>query len=159
MIAALRGWLTSVIYTAMVVAVAENMAPPGGMKKIISMVGGLILLIMLVKPLDQLEIGFLRQSYDSYARSVEMRQEELEKDSLQELERLIEQRTSAYILDKAKGLGLDCQVTVRCQVGEEGVPYPHRVTIQGTVSEELKIWIGEELGIPAERQVFYEVER
>ena len=159
MIVALRGWLTSVIYTAMVIAVAENMAPPGGMKKIVSMIGGLVLLIMLVKPLDKLEMGFLQPSYDSYVRGVEMRQAELEKDGLQELERLIEQQAAAYILDKAKRLGLDCQVTVRCKVGEEGVPYPHRVTIQGTVSEELKKWIEEELGIPTERQVFHDVER
>ena len=158
MIAALRGWLTSVIYTAMVIAVAENMAPSGGMKKVISMTGGLILLVMLVKPLGNIETDFLSLQYDSYVSRVEGRQEELEKDNLREMERIIEQRTAAYISDKAKRLGLDCQVTVRCKAGEEGVPYPDSVTIQGTVSEEVKEWIEEELGIPTERQVFHGVE-
>ena len=158
MIAALRGWLTSVIYTAMVIAVAENIAPPGGMKKVVSLTGGLILLVMLVKPLESMELDFLQLSYDSYERSVEERQEELEKNGLRELELLIEQRTAAYISDKAKRLGLDCQVTVRCMTGEEGVPYPHSVTVQGTASEELRMWIQNELGIPAERQVFHGME-
>ncbi len=158
MIAALRGWLTSVIYTAMVIAVAENMAPPGGMKKIVSMTGGLILLVMLVKPIGTIELEFLQLPYNSYVYSVEKRQDELEKDYLKELKGLIEQRTAAYISDKAKRLGLECRATVLCEVGEEGVPYPHRVTIQGTVSEELKQWIEEELGIPTERQVFHGME-
>lgn len=158
MIEALRGWLTSLIYTAMVIAVAEDMAPPGGMKKIVSMAGGLILLVMLVKPLESIELDFLQLSYNGYVRNVEERQEELEKDGLLELERLIEQRTAAYISDKAKRLGLDCQVTVRCKTGEEGVPYPYSVTVRGTVSEELKRWIAEELGISTERQVFHGAE-
>lgn len=158
MIAALRGWLTSVIYTAMVIAVAENMAPPGGMKKIISMTGGLILLVMLVKPLGNMEMKFLSLQYDSYASRVEERQADLEKDNLREMEGIIQQRTAAYISDKAKRLGLDCQVTVRCKAGEGGMPYPDSVTVQGTVSEELKQWIEEELGIPTERQVFHGAE-
>ena len=114
MIAALRGWLTSVIYTAMVIAVAENMAPPGGMKKIVSMTGGLILLVMLVKPIGTIELEFLQLPYNSYVYSVEKRQDELEKDYLKELKGLIEQRTAAYISDsriyigqsKAAGTGL-----------------------------------------------------
>ena len=158
MITALREWLCAVIYTAMVIAVAENMAPPGGMKKIVSMTGGLVLLVVLVKPVEIVELDFLQLPYDSYMHSVEKRQEELEKESSLELERLIEQRTAAYISDKAKRLGLDCQVTVRCEAGEEGVPYPDSVTIYGAVSEELKEWIVEEIGIPTERQVFHGVE-
>jgi len=159
MITALRGWLTSVIYTAMVIAVAEHMAPSGGMKKIVSMTGGLLLLVMLVKPMNSVALDFLQLPYNSYAYSVEERRKELEKDGLLELERLIEQRTAAYISDKAKRLGLDCQVTVRCKTGEEGVPYPHSVTVRGAASEELRRWIAEELGISAERQVFHGAER
>ena len=158
MIAALRGWLTSVIYTAMVVAVAEHMAPLGGLKKIVSLTGGLILLVILVKPVEDTQLDFLWVQYDGYARSVEQRQKELEKDRLHEMCKLIEQRTAAYISDKAKRLGLDCQVTVRCKAGEEGVPYPDSVTIRGTVSEELGKWIEEELDIPTERQVFHGME-
>lgn len=155
MIAALRGWLTSVIYAAMMVAVAEHIAPPGGLKKIVSLTGGLILLVILVRPVEDMRLDFLWGRYDDYARSVERCREELEKDRLSETRKLIEQRTAAYISDKAKRLGLDCQVTVRCKTGEEGVPYPDSVTIKGTVSEELRKWIEEELDIPTERQVFH----
>ena len=158
MIAALRGWLTSVIYTAMVISVAESMVPSGGMKKVVSFTGGLLLLVMLVKPLGNVDAGFLQMPYDHYIRSVEIRRAELEKKHLLEMEEIIEQRTAAYISDKAKRLGLDCQVTVRCEAGEEGVPYPDSVTIYGAVSEELEEWIVEEIGIPTERQVFHGVE-
>ena len=83
---------------------------------------------------------------------------ELEMEQQKEMQALIEQEAAAYISDKAKGMGLECRVTVRCKVGEEGVPYPDSVTVEGAASEELGRWIAQELNIPTERQVFHGVE-
>ena len=158
MMDAVRSWLVSVICTAMAVAVAESIAPSGGMKKIVSLAGGFLLLLVLVQPLEDLRPDAFHLEYAAYQQSVERRQKELEKEQQKELQALIEQQTAAYISDKAKGLGLDCRVTVCCKVGEEGVPYPDSVTMEGAASEELGAWIAQELNIPTERQVFHEVE-
>ena len=158
MMAAVRGWLSSVIYTALVIAVAEAMAPEGGMKKIVSMTGGLVLLLMLIQPLSELRPELWQPVFGEYTRAVEERREEMEKENAAELRRLIEQRLAAYISDKAKGMGLDCRVEVFCRAGEDGVPYPYRVGIGGTASEELRKWIKEELKIPEERQVVHGME-
>ena len=158
MIAAVRGWLTSLIYTAMVVAVAEHIVPSGGLKKIVSLTGGFLLLMMMVKPLERVDLDFMTFDYDGYAQTVEERREELEQEQTQKLRMLIEEQTAAYISDKARRLGLECRVTVRCKVGEEGVPYPDSVVVDGVGSEELGKWMAEELDIPTERQVFHGVE-
>ena len=82
----------------------------------------------------------------------------MEIEQQKEMQALIEQETAAYISDKAQDMGLECRVTVRCKVGEEGVPYPDSVTVEGAASEELRRWITRELNIPSERQVFHGVE-
>ena len=158
MMDAVRSWLVSVICTAMAVAVAESIAPPGGMKKIVSLTGEFLLLLVLVQPLEDLRPDAFHLEYDVYRQSVERQRQELEKEQKKELQTLIEQQTAAYISDKARNLGLDCRVTVCCKVGEEGVPYPDSVTVEGAASEELGAWITQELNIPTERQVFHGVE-
>ena len=158
MMEALRSWLVSVVCTAMTVSVAESIAPPGGLKKIVSLMGGFLILLVLVKPLEDLKTDFLHMEYEEYQQSVEQRRLELEMEQQKEMRALIEQETAAYISDKAKDMGLECRVTVRCKVGEEGVPYPDSVTVEGAASEELGRWIAQELNIPTERQVFHGVE-
>ena len=156
MIAALRGWLTSVIYAAMVISVAESMVPSGGMKKVVSFTGGLLLLVMLVKPLGNVDAGFLQMPYDHYIRSVEIRRAELEKKHLLEMGEIIEQRTAAYISDKADTLGLEISVRVETERNTDGLPVPASAELTGVYSQELAVYMEKELGIPRERQVWHE---
>lgn len=69
---------------------------------------------------------------------------------------LIEERTAAYISDKAKALGLSVAVRVETKTGDGGVPAPWAVRLTGTESEALASYIEGELGIPRERQVWSE---
>lgn len=158
MIAALREWLVSVICAAVAVAVAESMALEGSMKKIVSMTGGLILLVLLLRPLGGMEPDLFLPEYGTYNREIQQRQEELEAENIRQLQTIIERETAAYILDKAAELGVDCRVTVHCRADEAGVPRPYSVTVNGPVSEELENWIEGVLNIPKERQVFHGTE-
>ena len=154
MMDAVRSWLVSVICTAMAVAVAESIAPPGGMKKIVSLTGGFLLLLVLVQPLEDLRPNAFQLEYTAYQLSVERRQQELEKEQREELQALIEQQTAAYISDRADLLGLS--VSVRVETTADHVPVPALVEVVGPRSEELAQWMEKELGIPEERQVWHE---
>ena len=90
----------------------------------------------------------------TYEAAIQDRQQELEENGKTELAKLIEERTAAYISDKAAGLGLTVTVRVETEPGADGTPLPERVYLEGTKSEELSHWLAEELGIPAERQVW-----
>ena len=91
---------------------------------------------------------------NSNAAAIEERQAELEDAEDEALAQGIAERTAAYISDKAAGLGLTVTVRVETAPGADGTPLPERVYLEGTRSEELSAWLAEELGIPAERQVW-----
>ena len=158
MIEAVREWLISVVCTAMLVSAAENAAPSGEMRKTVSLIGGLILLIMLVRPLNELRPGWILSESGSYTRTVEQVKKELQTEQQESLRSLIEQRVEAYISDKAAELGLECRVEVESSVGEDGLPRPFSVTVYGEPDRELQNWIHTELDIPKERQVYHGTE-
>ena len=71
---------------------------------------------------------------------------------------LIKEKTEAYIWDKANRLGLSCTVSVTAAAGESGIPLPDSAVIRGPYSEALARCIEEEVGIPAEKQIWLEEE-
>lgn len=154
MIAAVRAWLMTVVAAALLISLAESLIPEGSLKKIASLTGGLVLLLTLLQPVLKVDLQKLDIHYDEYAQEITQRQEELESSGSNELAGLIADKTEAYILDKAKTLGVDCTATVSTETGEDGVPIPYSVTLQGTRSEALAEYMEQELGIPRERQVW-----
>ena len=158
MIVALKGWLTAVLTTAVMLTVAEKLVPEGSLRKIASITGGLILLLVLVQPVTKLQVGQLRLDYGAYADAVRQRQQELQAENTAEMAELIAERTEAYILDKAASLGISCQAVVTTAPGEDGLPCPVAAELSCPPSEALAECLESELGIPKERQVFHGTE-
>ena len=154
MIAALREWLLAVVTVTLLLSVAQTLIPEGSIRKIASFTGGLILLATLLQPVLRTDIGRLRLDFGSYASAVEERQTELESVQKEELSAIIAERTEAYISDKAGALGLSVTARVQVEIGEDGVPYPAAVEVDGPRSEELADYMEQELGIQTERQVW-----
>ena len=154
MIGLIRQWLTAVVLVTMRLSVAQTLVPEGTVRKITSFIGGLLLLVVMLQPLLRTDLGSLRIHAEDYAAAIEERQVELESAENEALAQGIAERTAAYISDKAAGLGLTVTVRVETEPGADGTPLPERVYLEGTKSEELSHWLAEELGIPAERQVW-----
>ena len=155
MIGLIRQWLTAVVLVTMLLSVAQTLVPEGTVRKITSFIGGLLLLLLvMLQPLLRTDLGSLRIHAEDYAAAIEERQAELESAENEALAQGIAERTAAYISDKAAGLGLTVTVRVETEPGADGTPLPERVYLEGTKSEELSDWLAEELGIPAERQVW-----
>lgn len=155
MIEAVRNWLISIVAASFLVSMAQSLIPEGTIRKISGLVGGLVLLLTLTKPLlgaDFEKIGF---RYADYASEIQQRQTELESESEAALEQLIAEKTEAYILDKAAQLHLTCKVHVQVEQAENGTPVPAGAEITGQRSEALENYIEQELGIPKERQVYH----
>ena len=155
MIAALREWLLSVVTVALLVSVAQSLIPEGSIRKIASFTAGLLLLAALLQPLLRSELGRLQLDFGKYADDIGKRQAELEQTQEEELASIIAEQTQAYILDKASELGLeDIHVRVQVQTQEDGVPCPWAAELEGPWSEELSLYLEQDLGIPKERQVW-----
>ena len=143
---------------AMVVALAEGLTPPGTIRKIGKLTGGLVLLVSILQPVVELDPAALTRSLTEYKLELGAYSAQLEEENGELMKSIIEEQSAAYILDKAAQQGIACQVTVQA-AGEGEWPVPETVTVQGTLTgeqrEALERQIEADFAIPVQRQ-FYE---
>ena len=156
MMSAVREWLTAIVAVSILLSLVQTLIPEGSIRKIAGFTGGLLLLIVLIRPIPGVDFQRLQLDLSDYEAAVSERQAELQQAEQEDMIQLIESRTGAYISDKAKALGLSVEVRVNTKTGPEGVPIPVSVQLRGPYSELLAVYIEEELGITRERQVWNE---
>ena len=154
MMESLGKWLLSVSATALAVSVLQALIPEGGIRRVAAFTGGLLLLAVLLRPVLGADLSALTVSLEDWTEQVEQRTAELEQAQTNALAEGIEERTAAYISDKAATLGLTVTARVETETGEDGIPIPSAVEVDGPRSPELETYIAQELGIPPERQVW-----
>ncbi len=154
MMEALGKWLLSVSATALAVSVLQTLIPEDGIRRVATFTGGLLLLAVLLRPVLGADLSALTVSLEDWTEQVEQRTAELEQAQTNALAEGIEERTAAYISDKAATLGLTVTARVETETGEDGIPIPSAVEVDGPRSPELETYIAQELGIPPERQVW-----
>ena len=156
----IRNWLLGVTCAAMILALAESLAPKGGVKRVCRLAGGLVLLLAAISPvlkLDKMDLAVATKEYqnaaEEYSRALEEKNEIL-------YETIIAENTAAYILDKAEQLGMECTVSVTVTRDQAGTPCPDRVTVRGIWGQkqrdELSQMMETELGISTQQQYFEE---
>lgn len=152
----IKEWLLGVTCAAMVLALAESLAPEGGVKRVCRLAGGLVLLLAAIGPVIRTEPADLSRMLEEYIAVSQDYTGELEEKNEDLYETIIEEHTAAYILDKAKQMGISCQVSVTVIRGEDGVPRPDAVRVTGALTEEQADRLGrmleEDLGILPQRQ-------
>ena len=156
MMEAVRVWLTSVVLVSVLLSAAQSLIPPGTVRKAAGFTGGLILLLVLLRPVLGADLEHLELDFDHYQAAVEERQEELADTQTEAMASIIAEQTEAYILDKAGELGLEVTVRVETRTEGNGIPVPWSAELTGSWSQALASALETELGIPAERQVWHE---
>ena len=155
-----RNWLMGITCAAMVLALAESLAPEGSVKRICRLAGGLVLMLAAIGPVIKLEAVDLEGITDRYQASVREYREKLEAENDFLYESIIAENTAAYILDKAKELEITCQVSVTVAWTQDGVPQPHSVRITGDLTQQQRSQLGQilekDLGIPVSLQYYEE---
>lgn len=158
---ALRQWLLGVACTALVLAAAEGLAPKGSVKKVCRLAGGLALVLAAAGPLLQVDSGLIARAAEEYRAASRSCETELAEKNNLLYQTIIEDRTAAYIVDKAEELGILCQAEVTCSNDENGVPCPWEAAARGEWTPERRAWLErlleEELGVPAQRQHYEEI--
>lgn len=163
MIDLIRSWLIGITCAAMVVALAESLAPNGAVRKIGRFTGGLVLLIAVLQPFVQLDMRDLSGLLSEYRIDAGAYSTDLEAENGKLIKNIIEEETGAYILDKAAALGINgCEVAVEAVADGEGeYPVPEAVTVTGSLTESqryaLSRQIEADLAIPADRQIWEDV--
>ena len=152
MMEAVRAWLTSVVLVSVLLSAAQSLIPPGTVRKAAGFTGGLILLLVLLRPVLGADLEHLELDFDHYQAAVEERQEELADTQTEAMASIIAEQTEAYIL------GLEVTVRVETRTEGNGIPVPWSAELTGSWSQALASALETELGIPAERQVWHERE-
>ena len=153
----LKDWLLGITAVALVLSLAQAVTPEGTVKKIGTLIGGMVLLLALTRPLLNLDGKTLTDFAKNYAlpNEAELNQGE------DKMKVLIAEKTSAYIVDKGAPLGITCTADVSVQEDENGWPIPWEAELSGDWTPEGRAALGkaleEELGIPPDRQHFGEV--
>lgn len=160
MMGLVRQWLLGVACTAILLAIAQGMAPEGGAKKVCRLAGGLALLLAAVGPVVQVDEGFLPQAIAEYRAMSQDYETALEEKNVLLYQTIIEDTAAAYIVDKAGELGILCQAEVTFSYDEDGVPCLWEVTARGAWTqgqrEALSRLLEDELGVPIQRQHYEE---
>ena len=155
---AVRNWLLAVIAVSLLCAAAEALMPQGAVKRVGKLVCGLVLLAAILSPLTGLDLSGSQRWLEDYLAALDLREAELEETVNGQMKGIIEQEYAAYIVDKAAQLGLRCTLRVECRETEEGLYLPLRAEVRGPLSDSdqtlLIRLIAEDLGIPAEAQLY-----
>ena len=152
-----KNWLMGIVAAALAVSLAQAMTPEGPVRKVGRLVGGMVLLLAVARPLLRLEPAMTAMAQ---LPGAEVSQVRVEEGGEEMMKTLIAQKAGAYIVDKGRELGLSCEATVTVAEGASDWPVPWEAEIRGSWSEAqqqaLARAIAEDLAIPAERQSFRE---
>lgn len=133
----IRQWLLGVLAAAMALSLLYALLPKGAVRGAARATGGLILLLVVLGPLAGLDLSDLALRYEDLSRDMERQAEAYRQEGQVQLELGIQQRTAAYISEKAAQLGLSCRprggdcLAGRCALSQRRDAGPLRKTRPG----------------------------
>ena len=147
----LKEWLLGVIAAALAVSLLGVLVPKGALRSIAHLTGGLVLLLVILRPVMGLDAAELRLRYGLWEETIEEQIAAGQADTQAQMAAIIEEETGAYISTKASELGCPCRVQVRTEA-RQGVPFPCGAALDIPYHEALSRWMAAELAIPREAQ-------
>ena len=146
-----------IVAAAMALALLYALVPKGALLTVAKCTGGLIMLLVVIRPLLALDLNGLQVGYEEWERTIQQQTDDYTAANQQEMEVIIQQETVAYISEKAAELGLTCSPEVTCQL-QDGVPFPVEVTMDIPKNAALSRIIAADLGIDEAHQRWRETE-
>ena len=145
-------YLRHVILAALICAIVAKLIHKGVIGSMVQLLCGIFLSLALLMPFVRIRFDDLQFMTGTIRSDAEAAVSAGENSFRENIGKVISQRTTAYILDKAGSLGLTLDVSVH--LTEDTVPIPCGVTLQGSASpyakQTLNGYISRELGIDLE---------
>lgn len=154
----MKAYLIRLTAAAILAAILRRLAPSGGGGKAVELAAGLLVLLTAFGPATNLDTLDAVEHLSWQQPENSLTEEALRENTNLLLSGLICDEAEAYILDKARSLGTEITAEVTARE-ENGQTVPYNVVIKGSFSSlqrlELSEFIAEELGIPKERQEWW----
>ena len=103
-----RTWLFGIVAAAMVLSILYALLPKGALLTVARCTGGLIMLLVVIRPLLALDLTGVHTDYEAWQRTIQQQTDDYADANRQEMAAIIQQETAAYISEKAAALGLTC---------------------------------------------------
>ena len=152
-----RTWLFGIVAAAMVLSILYALLPKGALLTVAKCTGGLIMLLVVIRPLLALNLTGVHTDYEAWQRTIQQQTDDYADANRQEMAAIIQQETAAYISEKAAALGLACHPEVTCAL-RDGAPFPAEVTMDIPKNAALARIIAEDLAIGTDCQHWRERE-
>ncbi len=152
----LKNWIFSVIAVSALLSVAESIVPKGKFRTILRCGGGLVFLFAMLQPILQADWTGYSRAFTDWKWELDGMSEKYEENQRTELEKIIAEKTAAYIEEKAAAMGVVCDAEVIC-VDRDGVPFPSEIVMNIPYFDALSKQIDIDLDIKLDKQHWQEV--
>lgn len=157
----LREWVLGLCGAAVVCALALAVCPKGRVGAVLRVVCGAVMTIALLAPVVAFDFDMYSESLEKYRIEADAAADSASKSEDILSRTIIEEKSAAYILDKAAELGLSMSsVRVSARWSGDGFWYPYEAALEASGSQagktELAELVASDLGIPQDRQYWEE---
>ncbi len=153
-----KGWLVSVVCTAILVAFVDTLLAGSGQRHVGRLAGAMVFLLVVLRPVLGLNVVGKGHMADEWIAGFEMPEIQEDKDTGLLLRRIVTERTENYIHEKLEQMQIMAEVHIVCGEVSKDLWVPEQVCIQGDLTaaeqSELERYIEEELGIDRQRQEY-----
>ena len=139
---AIRAYLLGIVAAALLSSILLALIPNGMIRKVGTIVAGLLLILVCLEPIYTMDISGFAQSIARIDMNSSTAASGVEVRSLDLTAELIKQNTEAYILDKAASMGVVLAADVTVSTAGE-YPYPTSVVLKGAFNREQRIFLTE----------------
>lgn len=154
----MRGWVIGITGMSLITSVVMAIVPKGRVRKTVSLVCGMGMIVVLVSPVLNFDYDTFAQYISGYAYETDLPGKNMDEENERLTRLIIQEEVNAYILDKAQSIGfVDAKVSTQTKMDGEGAWYPWEVTIEGSFTSEqqrleLQNTIEGDIGVPPDRQ-------
>lgn len=149
----LTEYFSALTATAVIGVLVCSLIKDPKVRSITQTITGVLLLLVLLKPLTTVDLDRLSQEIRQQFRQ-EFQTTDYETMYQDKLRRQVRETTESYIINKASSF--NAMISVEVELNREGYPTPCGVKITGILTEKQKLLLQEyltkELGIPIENQ-------
>jgi stage III sporulation protein AF len=157
MMALIKTWILGISSASLIAAILIALSPQGKSRRITMFASGFMLMVAMIKPFIGFDFSVFASSVMQYGNMGQEYADIIKEKNDTLLKTIIEERSAAYISDKATSLGMEIiKVIVRTEKGDGGYPYPREVYITAkykpSQKKALTDYLESEFGLPSVRQ-------
>lgn len=156
MTARIGAYLIAVTAACMLAVMVDALVKSPPVRRVVRLVGGLLILLTVLSPLVRLEARDLTEFVEGFAQDANLDAEAVQTDYREQWAERVRELLEQNIEQQAASMGLTLRAEVVVRIGE--CPEPESVTLHGAAAPEeqmaLQVYLVQTLGFSKERVIW-----